>query len=764
MGSGASSAGDSAVRTAPLYVVAGPPASGKGTQCKRLADTHGFWHVSLGDLVRDLCKQDSDLGKQVKEFVDRGDFVSDELAEQIIRERLTRPDALAQACLLDGFPRTEKQAAALAERVDVTKFLLLEVPDDTVVARALGRRMDPDTGKIYHLEFLPPPPEAESRLVRRDNDMEESIVRGRLGVYHSQLGGIKQHFTSKLQTIDGTQSVDKVFESISKCLQSDDSKAAPADAGEEDDWNDDEAPAETAFKMELDIAPDKDVGDDGTICNVMVSVKIPVDESTAPADGGPPVLKRTTSGRVHRPPTDVCCVVDISGSMRQKAQYEVDGVMRDDGLTYLDIVKHAVKTVMHILKDADRMAVVAFDNRAELVFPLAQMTADGRNKAVAALEALQPRGRTDIWAGVHAGMEALRTPTKDGQYRQKSILLLTDGLPNEVPEAGHIPSLKNYKECHPDFSFQLNTFGFGYSLDSELLLDLAIEGQGTFSFIPDALIVGTCFVSSVSNALSMQTQNAMLHLMPAGGAEFNGPVTGFGGDLVKETSWGRVVSLGPMQFGTSREVVVPMNIPAGAENYLQAVLVYPSPHAGEIRFESSGCARMLSKDAIAATARAQTVDVGYMAVQKGVAGEEKAAQEAMAKVLTAIEVYEKESSPHAFVPALKADVGGRMTKALQGLDRFNRWGKHYLRALTRAHQLQMCTNFMDAGLQPYGGCLFRALREEGDAIFVSIPPPKPAAPPARPAAAAAPSSGGGGSSSRAKSPNMSTYYAGSGGG
>jgi len=611
---------------------------------------------------------------------------------------------------------------------------------------------------------LLPPPEVEARLVRRDNDAEESIVRERLKVYHSQINSIKQHFTSKLQTIDGTQNMEQVFESISQCLQSGASQATPADAGEEDDWNDDEAPAETAFKLELEIAPDKDIGDGDTTCNVMVSVKVPDDEeATMAADGGQPVLKRTTSGRVHRPPTDVCCVVDISGSMQQKAKYEVDGVMKDDGLTYLDIVKHAVKTVMHILKDGDRMAVVAFDNRAELTFPLSHMTAEGRAQAVTALEALQPRGRTDIWAGVHAGMEALRTTTKDGQYRQKSILLLTDGLPNEVPEAGHIPELKKYKECYPDFSFQLNTFGFGYSLDSELLLDIAVEGQGTFSFIPDALIVGTCFVSSVSNALSMQTQNAVLHLMPAGGAEFKGPVTGFGGDLVKEASWGRVVSLGPLQFGTSREVVVPMSIPAGAEAYLQAVAVYPSPHGGEVRFESSVCARALSKDAIAATARAQTVDVGYAAVQHGKAGEEKPAQEAMATLLSAIEGYEKDSDPHASVPALKADVGGRMTKALQGMDRFNRWGKHYLRALTRAHQLQMCTNFMDAGVQPYGGRLFRALRDEGDAIFISLPPPKPSAPPVRAAPAAA-SGGGGGSSSRAKSPDMATYYAGSGGG
>ena len=78
----------------------------------------------------------------------------------------------------------------------------------------------------------------------------------------------------------------------------------------------------------------------------------------------------------------------------------------------------------------------------------------------------------------------------------------------------------------------------------------------------------------------------------------------------------------------------------------------------------------------------------------------------------------------ARLAALKGDLNGRMAKALQGQDRFNRWGKHYLRALTRSHQLSQCTNFMDPGLQVYGGELFREHRDAGDQVFLSLPPPK----------------------------------------
>merc|ERR1719160_411432 len=111
-----------------------------------------------------------------------------------------------------------------------------------------------------------------------------------------------------------------------------------------------------------------------------------------------------------------------------------------------------------------------------------------------------------------------------------------------------------------------------------------------------------------------------------------------------------------------------------------------------------------------------------------------------------------------------------MTKALQGRDRFNRWGMHYLRALIRAHQLQTCTNFMDPGLQVYGGTVFKALRDEGDSIFLKLPPPKPAKAPAPAAvrysagaaagqrrAAARMSSGA--APRAAPAPDMRTYYA-----
>lgn len=441
------------------------------------------------------------------------------------------------------------------------------------------------------------------------------------------------------------------------------------------------------------------------------------------------------------------------------AAVESDGVVNKDGLSILDVAKHALKTVVHSLSDKDRLALVAFDHKAETVLQATWMTKDGQDKAINLLENLQPRGQTNIWGGLLAAMDALRVSDAEAVGRQKSILLLTDGQPNVSPPRGHLTELREYKDKYPDFSFQINTFGFGYNLNSELLLDLALEGQGTYAFIPDAVIVGTVFVNSVANVLSTLTQNGTLHICPQGGAEFTGPV--LGNHAVLDESWGRVVSLGPLQCGQSREVAVPLRIPPGGAAYLEVFLTYPTCK-GEQKVSAKSSNRTASHDAKMACLRSELVSTGYEAVQQGCAGKNpEAKMEALKSRVVGDEFNDSLGSDGRFI-ALKSDLEGRLSKSLKGKERFNRWGKHYLRALMRSHQLQMCTNFMDPGLQVYGGELFRGLREKGDEIFLTLPKPKPSL--ARRTSASSQVSRNSVSRARSPSPDMSTYYAGAGGG
>lgn len=746
----------------PVIIVAGSVCAGKGTQCKRLASRTGLVHVSVGDLCRAYAQENSELGLAIKGYMERGEFVPDDVMLKVVGLRLALPDVVQQGVVLDGFPRTRKQAEEFLVNTSVDAFILLQVSDDTVKARAAGRLLDPKSGEIYHLEFKPPPEKLASKLTYREGDRDQEAVSKRLEIYHQSSETIISLFEGKAEVVNGDLSPDAVFECISRAVEkfvgiSITPAAAQEEQEEEDDWSDDETPAQdTVSQVHVAIAPAQDMGFEGGDHKIAVSLHAP-EQMSDPAN--------KTAGRV---PSDVCCVIDISGSMRTEATYEDENEnVKSDGLTYLDIVKHAVKTVIHMLGAHDRLALVAFDSTAEVIFPADYMTNEGRSRAVTELEALQPRGRTNIWKGLHAGLEALHSADKDG-WRPKTVLLLTDGVPNEVPPEGHIKVLRDYKESHPDFSFMINTFGFGYQLDSALLLNLAVEGQGTYGFIPDALLVGTCFVDSVANLLSTQTQSATVHLKAMSGAQFSGSLPGVDAQMVTDTSWGRVVDIGPLQFGGTRELVVPLHIPAGDESqadrpYLEAVVVYTGADGKEQQASGKGSSRKATQSAVAALARSSTVSVGYQAVDLAAtnASKNEEAQQTMKDHVDT--VRDLEATGGDWVQTLKGDIEGRVSKALLGDKRFHRWGKHYLRAFTRAHQIQFCTNFMDKSLQDYGGNLFRALRSEGDSIFVSLPPPQPAPKPvvlssqrraSAPAATSAP----------AAQPDMTVYYGGGGGG
>ncbi len=160
----------------------------------------------------------------------------------------------------------------------------------------------------------------------------------------------------------------------------------------------------------------------------------------------------------------------------------------NDGLTVLDIVKHAVKAVVRMLDPADRLSVIAFDQAAETTVPLTHMNRANKQKAEEAVDLLRPRGNTNIWGGLLAGLDSLRKGAAG--KRNRTVMLLTDGQPNVVPPKGHIVELHRYFDTHPDFHCQVNTFGFGYNVDSNLLLDLGKEGKikcvcrFSFSFSP----------------------------------------------------------------------------------------------------------------------------------------------------------------------------------------------------------------------------------------------------------------------------------------
>ena len=201
-------------------VLFGPPGAGKGTQAEIIVEMTGKPQVSTGDMLRSAVSQGSELGLEAKGYMEAGQLVPDQVIIGLIEDRLSESDA-SNGVLFDGFPRTIPQAEALSEITEVSSVISIEVPDEDIVNRIVGRRMDPETGEIYHVSFKPPPPELASRLVQRKDDNEDT-VRMRLAAYHEQTKPLGDWYGDMgiLATVDGTGTIREVSQSVAKAVRS----------------------------------------------------------------------------------------------------------------------------------------------------------------------------------------------------------------------------------------------------------------------------------------------------------------------------------------------------------------------------------------------------------------------------------------------------------------------------------------------------------------------------------------------------------------
>ncbi|DAC67674.1 TPA: adenylate kinase [Candidatus Thalassarchaeaceae archaeon] len=195
-------------------VLFGPPGAGKGTQASRIVNLTSKPQVSTGDMLREAVSSGSKMGLAAKVFMEAGELVPDDVIIGLINERLSQDDA-SGGVLFDGYPRTITQAEELAKIAQVSAVISIEVPDDSIVERIVGRRMDPETGAIYHTKFNPAPESISQRLIQRKDD-NESTVRTRLSAYHEQTSPLAGWYESQglLIRINGNQSIEDVGNEI----------------------------------------------------------------------------------------------------------------------------------------------------------------------------------------------------------------------------------------------------------------------------------------------------------------------------------------------------------------------------------------------------------------------------------------------------------------------------------------------------------------------------------------------------------------------
>lgn len=209
-------------------VLLGPPGSGKGTQGERLQEDLRLPYYATGDILRAAVREETELGKSAKRYMDAGDLVPDEVIVGVIAEALDS-DAARDGFLLDGFPRTTPQAEALDAKLaelgrGLTAVLLIDVSDEEVVRRLGGRRTCSVCGRVYHVEFNPPKAEGVcdvdgGELEVRDDDQPD-VIRKRLETYHEKTEPLVGYYDQRsvLRRIDGTLPPDQVGEEIRRTL------------------------------------------------------------------------------------------------------------------------------------------------------------------------------------------------------------------------------------------------------------------------------------------------------------------------------------------------------------------------------------------------------------------------------------------------------------------------------------------------------------------------------------------------------------------
>ena len=415
-----------------------------------------------------------------------------------------------------------------------------------------------------------------------------------------------------------------------------------------------------------------------------------------------------------RPPIDIVLCIDVSYSMYDEATLKGDQNENiSHGFSILSLTVTAAKTILQSLNENDNISIVTYSSEALTVVNNQPCTPENKVLIESELDSLKPISNTNMWAGMIQSLDILRTSSVPNKL--KGIILLTDGIPNVDPPRGHEYMLRKYFTDH-NFKCMISCYGFGYRLNSELLLNISrISGGDGYSFIPDASILGSTFINGISNLLTTAVYNPILNI-----------------ELTKDVKLDSQQSfieirIDSLKYGQSKNLVFNVDTSRSTSQSLSYLNNFAKV---SLSFNGKTLETQENLHPMGDYFREQRYRHDAVSLINHCIDLKKYNDNSFRDKLNYFVEQLKSNSDNEFIGNLLYDFNGQIKEALnmtsegEREDWFSRWGMHYLRSLQEAYNHEICNNFKDKAISNFGGTLFNTLRDKISSIFDVLPPPK----------------------------------------
>ena len=417
---------------------------------------------------------------------------------------------------------------------------------------------------------------------------------------------------------------------------------------------------------------------------------------------------------------DIILVIDRSGSMNLGVQAKDENNNNiENGMSIQDIVNHAAKTVAKTLDKNSRLSVIAFDNEIILISDLKFMNELNKNDTINKIDSIKPRYQTNIWGGIEKAIVIL--DSRDDKTRNSAILMFTDGSPNISPARGEVETLKKLR-IKKNFTAPIYTFGFGYSLQKNLLYDIAKYANGGNGHISDGGMIATVFCNFIGTILCTVVNNLQLHI---NNKEISliGDFANYYNSENEET----IYDIGTVQLEQVRNIV--LNIPEYTTNfnYYYTYKIGGASYKSDINNVDLDNMITNNENIRIHINRYNLVEsinimINYNSINNNVEAL-KVFNNIKNQLLTS---KFSDELTQGLIKNLEGDGSneGQIKLAVSNMNYFRKWGEFYLNQLARSLNQQIKPNFKDEACV-FGGTIFTDCVDKASDIFDSLPPPTP---------------------------------------